>query len=102
MKIVFNLGIITLYAENDEEKEFLDKVGKEGLRNFGSGSSNVLALPSEAGLKQIHLTEDQINMITYIFGLNRERMFELYGKEEAQALLFTFIPRSELLGEPET
>ena len=102
MKIEYKDEIVTLQAENGEEKEFLNLVGKEGLRNFGSGSNNVLALPSKAGLKQIHLTKGQIHMVTYCLGLNSESMKELYGKEKSQELFYTFMPRSELLAESET
>jgi len=52
--------ILYLRPESDEDQEFLDKVYKEGLRNFGGGSYNTLALPSEAGLVQIHVSLTKI------------------------------------------
>jgi len=90
MKIEYKDEIVTLTAENGEEKNFLKKVSKEGLRNFGSGSSNVLALPSAADLRQVHLTEKQVEMIIYSLGFSHVSMWQVYGKEESEALQFSF------------
>lgn len=87
MKAEFKEGILTLRAETDEEKKFLDKVGYEGLRNFGSGSCNTLALPSIAGVKQFHLTPDQITVIVFALGRADSYLRRSYGPEKTDGLL---------------
>ena len=66
MKCKFKDEIITLTGETKEEKEFLYKAFKEGLRNYGGGSNNSLALPSLAGLTQVHLDQDDVNALKRI------------------------------------
>ena len=60
MKAELIKGILQLRAEDDGERVFLKKVYEEGLRNFGGGSYNSLALPSLAGLVQIHVPLSKI------------------------------------------
>lgn len=61
-------GVLTLKGENEEEKQFLTQAGIEGLRNFGTGTTNVLALPSTAELKQFHLSCHELTMVAYMIG----------------------------------
>ena len=60
MKAELINGILHLRGETDEERAFLKKAYNEGIRNFGGGSHNVLCLPSEAELVQIHVPLQRI------------------------------------------
>ena len=67
LKAEFNKGILTLRAEDDEEKEFLDEAFKEGLRAFGGGSYMTVCLPSLANLIQFHIAKDDFELLKRIF-----------------------------------
>ena len=63
----FNKGILTLRAEDDEEKVFLDEAFKEGLRAFGGGSYVTVCLPSMANLIQLHIDKGDLELLEKIF-----------------------------------
>ncbi|MBA7685437.1 hypothetical protein ES703_93862 [subsurface metagenome] len=81
MKTKFKDGILTLRAENEEEQKFLRTGFDEGLRNFGGGSTNLLALPSLAGLKQVHFKEGQLKILAYALHIGEEKLNQVFGRE---------------------
>ena len=81
MKAELNNNVLHLRNENEEEKKFLDKAGKEGLRNFGSGSVNAVSLPSLANLIQVHFEPMEMALLLYCIGKCEESLIETYGFE---------------------
>ena len=86
MECTFREGIVTLRAETDEERQFLEAGFKEGLRNFGGGSTNTLSLPSHAGLQQFHLDKKETIILAYSLGHNSIELCRVYGADEVRKL----------------
>lgn len=86
MRAEINEDILILRAENNEERQFLDRAGKEGLRNFGRGSYNTLSFPSTAGFKQFHFDSDEVNMLIFALGRADNILQNAFGSKKVDLL----------------